>query len=69
MLELENFPVLSIKNVISEGDYVVVESTGRTETDTERSGNPFYCDIYRFKNGKIQELTTYVVDTSDNNYR
>ena len=61
-LELENFISSKIKNIISEGEYVVVESTSNKE-NTEKS-IPAYCDIYRLKNGKIYEVTSYIVDTS-----
>jgi hypothetical protein len=43
------------KNIIAEGDFVVIENFN----------NPSHCDIYRINNGKIKEVTTYVVDTSD----
>jgi len=66
-------PDLAVKNIIAEGDYVVVESSGNNYSsfvnrDTiEKQCNPAYCDVYRFKNGKIQELTTYIVDTTTTN--
>lgn len=63
MQELENFPVITIKNVIVEGEYIIVESIGKAVTKTGKPYNPAYCDIYHLKDGKIQELTTYVVDT------
>ena len=64
MFELENFPDITVKNIIGEGDYVVVESTGTAVTKTGQPYNPAYCDVYLLKDGKIQELTTYVVDTT-----
>lgn len=63
-LELKNFSADNVKNIIAEGEFVVVENTGKAETKTEISNSPAYCDIYRFKNGKIHEVTTYAVDTS-----
>jgi uncharacterized protein len=66
-LELENFISSKIKNIISEGEYVVVESNGSNNKQTEKSNVPAYCDIYRLKNGKICELTSYIVDTSSTN--
>jgi hypothetical protein len=41
-----------------------VESRGKETTEIGETNNPAYCDIYRIKNGKLQELTTYVVDTT-----
>ena len=56
-LHLENFSSSKIKNIVAEGEFVVVESSGKT------SGN-YFCDIYQIKYDKIQELTSYIVDTS-----
>ena len=56
-LNLENFTTNKIRNVISAGKFVVVESGGIN------SGNNS-CDIYQLKNGKIIGLTSYIVDAS-----
>ncbi len=53
----ENMLPDKVKNIIAESDFVVVESIGQNND----SGN---CDIYKIKNGKIKEVTTYIVDTS-----
>lgn len=53
------FNDIDIKNVVAEGDYVVVESHGNAGVKTS---NPSYCDVYHIINGKIKELTTYIVD-------
>lgn len=60
--ELKSNTTITIRNVIIEGEYVIVESTGKSITKTGKPYNTAYCDIYRLKDGKIQELTTYVVD-------
>jgi len=65
IMEIESSLNINVKNVIAEGDYVVIES--RDETNSRISFSPAFCDVYRIKNGKIQELTTYVVDTTLNN--
>ncbi len=66
-LEIENFISLNIKNIISDGEFVVVESNGSNNKQSEKSNVPAFCDIYRLKNGKIYELTSYIVDTSSSN--
>lgn len=66
-LELENFSSSKIKNIISDREFVVVESTGQASVRTEYSNGPAYCDIYRIEDGKICELTTYIIDTTSNN--
>lgn len=58
-LHLENFSSNKIKNILAEGDFVVVESIGKT------SGN-YFCDIYHLRDEKILGLTSYIVDTSSN---
>ena len=64
MMVIESFPDITVKNIIAEGDYVVVESTGNAKTG--ESYNPSYCDVYHLKDEKIQELTTYIVDVTSN---
>ena len=60
MQDLESYPTITVKAIIAEGEYVVVESTGRATTKTGKPYNQSYCDVYRFKNGKIHEMTTYL---------
>jgi hypothetical protein len=66
-LEIENFTSSQIKNIISEGEFVVVESTGRVISENVNQDAPAYCDIYRIINSKLCELTTYIIDTTSNN--
>jgi ketosteroid isomerase-like protein len=60
MLQLESFPVITVKNVISEGNLVVVESTGKATTKEGKPYNQSYCDIFRFVGEQLQEVTTYL---------
>src|SRR5215204_3339636 len=60
MAQLESFPVIKIKNIISEGNYVVIESTGEAKTIKGNPYNQVYCEVYRFDNEKLQEITTYL---------
>ncbi len=48
-----------VEKIIAEKEYVVVESSGLNH-------NSANCDIYRIINGKIGEVTTYLVDTTLN---
>ncbi len=45
------------KNIIAEKDLVVVESSGINNSSS-------YCDIYKILNGRIREMTSYIVDTT-----
>ena len=66
MIVIESFPDITVNNIIAEGDYVVVESTSNINSKASESYNPSYCDIYHLKSGKIQDLTTYIVDVTLN---
>lgn len=66
MLQLESFPVITIKNVVAEGDYVVIESTGRAKTKSGKPYNQTYCDVFKFQDEKLQGITTYL-DTALSN--
>ena len=56
-LRLENFNSSKIKNIVAEGEFVVVESSAKT------AGN-YFCDIYQLGDEKILGLTSYIIDTS-----
>ena len=60
MAQLQSYPVIKIKNVVQEGDCVVVESTGEAKTKNGKQYNQAYCEIFRFDNEKLQEITTYL---------
>jgi uncharacterized protein len=66
MLQLESFPVITIKNVVAEGNCVVVESTGKAKTKKGKPYNQRYCEIFHFRNAKLEEITTYL-DTALSN--
>ena len=50
----------TIKNLIAEGEYVVVESSGRVVTTAGKPYNNAYCEIFRLAGGKIKEVTVYL---------
>jgi ketosteroid isomerase-like protein len=60
MAQLQSFPVIKIKNIISEGNYVVIESTGEANTIEGKPYNQVYCEVFRFDKEKLQEITTYL---------
>ena len=66
MSQLENFPVLTIKNIVSQGNYVVIECTGEATAKNGKPYNQVYCDVFRFNEGKLKEVTTYL-DTALSN--
>jgi uncharacterized protein len=60
MQQLQSFPVITIKNIVGEGELVVVESTGEAKTRSGKPYNQTYCEVFRFNNGRLQEITTYL---------
>ena len=60
MQHLESFPMITIENLVAEGVYVVVESTGKAKTKNGKPYNQTYCDVFRFNDEKLQEITTYL---------
>lgn len=56
-------PKFTVQNVIAEGDFVVAHGD-MTMKDEKQAVVPYsYCDLYRFRNGKIVELRSWVVKT------
>ena len=49
--------------VIAEGDFVVAHGRMTMKDKDGNLGQYSYCDIYRFRNGKIVELRSFVVKT------
>jgi ketosteroid isomerase-like protein len=67
MMDLIDVRELNIQNIIAEGEYVVVEIAAKSYIKGGDPLNASYCSVYRIKDEKIKELTTYIVDTSTNN--
>ena len=56
-------PRFTVDNVIGEGDFVTAYGD-MTMKDKDGKVVPYaYCDIYRFRNGKIVELSSFVIKT------
>ena len=66
MSQLESYPAITIRNIIAADNYVVIESTGEAKTKSGKPYNQTYCEVFRFNEGKIQEITTYL-DTALSN--
>jgi ketosteroid isomerase-like protein len=50
----------TIKNLIAEGEYVVVESSGRVVTTAGKPYYNTYCEIFRLAGGEVKEVTVYL---------
>lgn len=56
-------PKFTVDNIIAEGDFAVAHGD-MTMKDKDGKTAPYaYCDLYRFQNGKIVELNSFVIKT------
>jgi uncharacterized protein len=56
-------PKFTVDNIIAEGDFATAYGD-MTIKDKDGKTAPYaYCDIYRFRNGKIAELNSFVIKT------
>lgn len=56
-------PKFTVKNVMAEGDFVTANGD-MTMKDKDGKAIPYsYCDLYRFRDGKIVELRSFVIKT------
>jgi ketosteroid isomerase-like protein len=56
-------PKFTVDNVIAEGDFVTAYGDMTLKEKDGRTAPYAYCDIYRFRNGKITELNSFVIKT------
>ncbi len=50
----------TINNLIAEGEYVVVESSGQVVTTAGKPYTNTYCEIFRLADGEVKEVTVYL---------
>jgi ketosteroid isomerase-like protein len=56
-------PTFTVDQIVAEGEYVTCFGD-MTMKDKDGSPAPYgYCDVYRFRDGRIAELRSYVVST------
>lgn len=58
--QLEGPLTITTDNLIAEGDFVVVQSHGRSTTRQGVAYNNTYCQVFRVVGGKIREATEYL---------
>jgi uncharacterized protein len=51
---------IEVRRIHADGDYVVVEHSGRNEMPDGRRYDNNYCWVLRFQNGLIQEVREYM---------
>ena len=47
-------------NLIADGEFVAMQSRGKSTAKNGKSYNNTYCHVFRINNGKIRELTEYL---------
>jgi uncharacterized protein len=52
--------VMTIENLIADGDYVAEQSRGVARTKTGKDYNNTYCRVWRINNGKIHAMQEYL---------
>ena len=56
-------PKFTVDNIIAEGDFVTAYGDMTMKEKDGKTVPYAYCDIYRFRDGKIAELNSFVVKT------
>lgn len=54
-------PVVTVENLIAEGDYVTAIGQISMKDGSGKMGHYAYCDVWRFREGKMAELKAFVV--------
>jgi len=58
-------PKFTVTNLVGEGDVVVANGDMTMKDKDGKTESYSYCDIYNFKNGKVGELTSFVMKTDN----
>lgn len=55
-------PKFLVEQMISEGNYVTAIGTIRLKNKEGKTINYSYCDVWRFRDGKMDELKAFVIE-------
>ena len=55
-------PVLTVEHMISEGDSLTALGEIRIKDESGNVEHSAYCDVWRIKDGKLDQLKAYVVE-------
>lgn len=56
-------PKFNVENLIAEGDFVTALGTIRLKDENGKTAGYSYCDVWRFRDGKMTELRAFVIKT------
>jgi uncharacterized protein len=59
-------PVITVSRVVEENDVVVAEGRVQTKKKTGEVLNLVFCDVFVMQDGKIKQLTSYLMDVKHN---
>jgi len=54
-------PTFRVDNFIAEGDFVTALGTISLKEENGAAANYLYCDVWRFREGKLAELKAFVI--------
>jgi ketosteroid isomerase-like protein len=57
-------PGFMVSNLIAEGDFVIAIGEIEMKDEDGKMVHSSYCDVWRFRDGKMAELKAFVVETS-----
>lgn len=60
-------PRFNAQTMIADGDYLAVLGEITTKDDSGRPVPNAYCDVWRFRDGKMVELKAFVIETRRSN--
>lgn len=58
-------PKFMVENLIAEGDFVAATGKISMKNEDYKQVDYSYCDVWRFKDGKMAELKAFVIETQD----
>ena len=63
MAQMEGFepPIFTVDSVAADGEYVAAQGDMTMKDENGNINDYRYCDFYRFSDGKIIELNSYVI--------
>lgn len=63
MITEMNSSTLNNTNVIAENNYVAIEGNCNFTNEEGKAAAVEYCDVFRFEEGKIKTITSYLVSS------
>jgi uncharacterized protein len=58
-------PKFNVESVIAEGDFVTAIGNITMKEDDGREAQYSYCDVWRFRDGKMAELRAFVIKSGE----